>query len=343
MDGTRRGSVSVWSVQWSTVGAAMSGGVGETRAGPLEHGAEEAPAGPSGLVLLLSNRSLVRDSLRPVAQHAVDYLIPLIPGLQDTGEPADVAQCDLGRGIQTVRRVRRLPLALTALARRRQALATALVALVDVCEEERDTAVAVCRWLRAQRPALPLLALLCCRRPTEAATLRALTATGVTSVVDWHVSATALAAAIGSVAGGVPVVRVQGARLDGSQGAVPTECLPGLDGPTEVYRVGGSTLPRRPASTEPRLRALPADDQRVLELVAQGWTDAEIGERLAMGQRSISRRVERLCAAVGARNRAHLTAWAVGAGVAHFAPTEPDAPGVAVVGDGVDGHTLASA
>jgi DNA-binding CsgD family transcriptional regulator len=57
--------------------------------------------------------------------------------------------------------------------------------------------------------------------------------------------------------------------------------------------------------------ALRADDAELLNLVAHGLSDQEIGAVFQRSRFTIRRDVLRLREAVGARNRAHLAAWAV--------------------------------
>ncbi len=54
--------------------------------------------------------------------------------------------------------------------------------------------------------------------------------------------------------------------------------------------------------------ALPARDRRLLELLAAGYSDAELAAALAVTQGTIRRRVHLMRRKLGARSRAHAVA-----------------------------------
>lgn len=60
---------------------------------------------------------------------------------------------------------------------------------------------------------------------------------------------------------------------------------------------------------------LSAEDRLVLERVARGWTNPEIGRDLGLSVSQVLRRVGRLQHKLDARNRAHVVAQACRAGL----------------------------
>jgi DNA-binding NarL/FixJ family response regulator len=76
----------------------------------------------------------------------------------------------------------------------------------------------------------------------------------------------------------------------------------GVDVPTE-----GSTSRRKDVLTRRELE--------VLELVAEGLTNGEIGDRLVVSARTIQAHVRNLVEKTGTRNRTHLAVTAVRTGI----------------------------
>jgi len=70
---------------------------------------------------------------------------------------------------------------------------------------------------------------------------------------------------------------------------------------------GGSALLRDVFSVRPARREL---QFRLLELVALGLPDHEIGRRVHLSPHTVKHSIENLRAAVGVRNRTELAAWA---------------------------------
>lgn len=78
--------------------------------------------------------------------------------------------------------------------------------------------------------------------------------------------------------------------------------------------LGGKVEPR-PARTDPTIDALSPRELEVLALVAQGWTDAEIAERLFLSPHTVHRHVANVRTKLGVSSRAAAAAWATSAGV----------------------------
>jgi DNA-binding NarL/FixJ family response regulator len=190
------------------------------------------------------------------------------------------------------------PLTDTDLIRLRQELAQATVALIDVCPAPA-AAVRGCQRLHTQCPDLPLIAMMCCPNTVEPSVLRELMAAGVTSVLDGYLPPAAIRAALKRVVRGGSVWHL---RRDHPQ-----------ENPAHGLLVGASSGMAAPPNVTP-------SDEQLLVLVAQGLTNNEIGEHLHRAGRSVQRWIDRLCAAVGARDRTHLAVWAAERGLARFAP-----------------------
>ena len=64
-----------------------------------------------------------------------------------------------------------------------------------------------------------------------------------------------------------------------------------------------------------RLAALTPRDHEVLELVALGLRDKEIGVQLGISPRAVRAHVEKCCNRLGAESRSHAVALAVSLGI----------------------------
>jgi DNA-binding NarL/FixJ family response regulator len=154
------------------------------------------------------------------------------------------------------------------------------VGVVDVDGELAD-AVARCRELRADRPDLPLVALVCCSQALSPWQLQTLLAEGVGSVLDLRMGAEETVRALERAADGGSVLH-----------------LHLWSGHRELLR---ELLERRPAN---------AVDVRILELVSLGLPDHEIGRQLHLSPHTVKHHVESLRGKLGVRNRIELAAWA---------------------------------
>lgn len=64
-----------------------------------------------------------------------------------------------------------------------------------------------------------------------------------------------------------------------------------------------------------RLAALTPREHEVLELVALGFRDKEIGARLGISPRAVRAHIEKCCTRLGAESRSHAVALAVSRGL----------------------------
>lgn len=143
-------------------------------------------------------------------------------------------------------------------------------------------AILVCQELHDRHPALPMAALVCCPHCITPWALRALIGTGVSSVVDLEATAEEAARALESVALGGSVLRLQPRH---GHKALLRDIL-AASGPRDETQI------------------------ELLELVASGRPDHEIGARLHISPHTVKHHIEQLRHQVAARNRIELAAWA---------------------------------
>jgi DNA-binding NarL/FixJ family response regulator len=155
------------------------------------------------------------------------------------------------------------------------------VAVIDASLDPR-TAVELCRELREREPALPVAALVCCPHALTPWDLGALLDAGVGGVLDLRAQADEARRAILDVAGGGAVFHLQLPRGSG-------RLLDDVFGASRILRQTQVPL---------------------LELVARGLSDHELGRRLHLSPHTIKHHIEQLRRDVGARNRTELAAWA---------------------------------
>ena len=154
-------------------------------------------------------------------------------------------------------------------------------AVVDV-GVEKAAALDLCGDLRERRPDLPVAALFCCPHSVTPWELRAVFSAGVSSVIDLQATSDEALRALHRVARGESVLHLQ------SLGVYQSRL--------------GDLLAGRELKSRTRVR--------LLELVAQGLPDREIGERLHLSPHTVKHHIESLRAQVGVRNRTELAAWA---------------------------------
>jgi DNA-binding NarL/FixJ family response regulator len=155
------------------------------------------------------------------------------------------------------------------------------VALVDASIDPGE-GLDVCQQLRLQRADLRIGILFCCPHAATLASLRPFLAMGISSFVDLQLSAEQMLAALRGIARGEAVVRLQ------------------LSEQASAALFNGE-------STDEELSA---DDLALLQLVALGSTDLEIGVQMCLSHHTVKHRIERLRRRVHARNRVQLAAYA---------------------------------
>jgi DNA-binding NarL/FixJ family response regulator len=160
-------------------------------------------------------------------------------------------------------------------------VAAANAAVVDV-DLDVSTAFEFCRALGERCPDLPIAILLCCPQCITPWELRSLLAAGVRSVLDLRSTTDEVWRTLMSLGHGRAVIQLQLGR-----------------GQRTLFRdVFLGRSPRRESRSD------------LLELVAQGLPDHEIGRRLHLSPHTVKHQIERLRREVGARNRTELAAWA---------------------------------
>lgn len=170
-------------------------------------------------------------------------------------------------------------------------LVTAVTAAVVDVAPDPVRAISVCRDLRQRRPTLPIVGLLCCSYAVTPWHVLELLAAEVDGLLDLHASAAEVLHALHGLARGDVVLQV---RL---RGAHP-------DNPARRQ-----VLPARDQRLPP-LQLLTSTNIACLTLLAQGMSDAEIGQALGYSPHTVKHLIERLRDGVGANNRVALAAWA---------------------------------
>ena len=168
----------------------------------------------------------------------------------------------------------------TALDQHEEEVGRATTAAVDVGVDP-TAGVELCHELQRRRPDLPVTAILCCSQAVTPWTMRALIGAGISSVVDLQASSEEALRALRSVARGGAVLHLQSIAGHGGLRNV----LAGSD---------------RKSRTQMEL----------LELVACGLPDHEIGRRLHLSPHTVKHHIENLRGEIGVRNRIELAAWA---------------------------------
>jgi DNA-binding NarL/FixJ family response regulator len=155
------------------------------------------------------------------------------------------------------------------------------LAVVDVGAGSA-AAVDLCRALRLEQPNLPILGVVCCSYALTPWDLRGLLAAGVGSLLDLSASREEARAAFHGAARGETVLHLR------------------------LGRAGRWLLHDVLNASETRTQTQVA----LLELVALGLPDHEIGRRLHLSPHTVKHHIEQLRADVGVRNRTELAAWA---------------------------------
>ena len=186
--------------------------------------------------------------------------------------------------------VHAVPGAVDTLAAHSGQVATATVAVVDTIPDP-VYAIQTCEELRTQRPALPVIVLLCCPHSLTPWQLRALISTGVRSLLDLQATAEEVQRVLHSIVRGEVALNV---RLKNAHGAW-------LEDITAGQELSGETGSERSPSRTSR---------QILELLVHGLSDQEMGQQLHLSPHTIRHHIDRLRGEVGARNRTELAAWA---------------------------------
>jgi DNA-binding NarL/FixJ family response regulator len=166
-----------------------------------------------------------------------------------------------------------------AVERAARAVTAASVAIVDGSIDPVE-ALVVCGALGAQRADLRIGILFCCPHAATPESMRPFLAAGIGSFLDLQLSAEQMLTALRAIARGESVVRL---REDTS-----------------------AVLFNNHSADE----QLSADELALLQLVALGSTDQEIGVHMCLSHHTVKHRIERLRHRLNARNRIQLAAYA---------------------------------
>lgn len=74
-------------------------------------------------------------------------------------------------------------------------------------------------------------------------------------------------------------------------------------------------MPGRTAEQDRRLDALTDREREVLTVMAAGWSNTEIAERLCLAESTVKSHVSRILAKIGARDRVQAVIFAYDAGL----------------------------
>jgi DNA-binding NarL/FixJ family response regulator len=159
-------------------------------------------------------------------------------------------------------------------------LELASVVAVDMAAQAQS-GLDLCRALIDRRPALPVLALVCCPHAANPWELQTLLGAGV-SILDLQATPEEAARALESVARGASVLNL---HLHRGHRELLRDVLSGRE-PTRITKT------------------------QLLQLVAAGLPDHEIGRRLHLSPHTVKHHIETLRREVRARNRTELAAWA---------------------------------
>lgn len=174
-----------------------------------------------------------------------------------------------------------VPLALTGVRLDDLELDAAGLAILDFALDPA-TALRTCEHLRERRPSLPIAAVVCCPHSITPQNVRALASAGVASMLDLQMTSTEMRRAVEAAARGASVLHLS---FGGRRRATLHDIISGK-----------------------RLRS--ETDVHLLELVALGLPDREIGQQLHLSPHTVKKRIEQVRGEVGARNRIELAAWA---------------------------------
>ena len=186
-----------------------------------------------------------------------------------------------------------LPMTIEAVGEYSQSSAKASFGAIDVAPDPID-ALSICHALRRQTPGMPLLGVVCCIRQLHISHLEGLVAAGITSFIDLSLTPEALLHALLLVAHGHTVLQID----------LPFRDNPGwfMNRLVESWP-GGANTPMHTFFTE-------EENSNLLECIASGLSDKEIGKRLCLSPSTVHHRIERLCKITETRNRTELAAWA---------------------------------
>jgi DNA-binding NarL/FixJ family response regulator len=204
------------------------------------------------------------------------------------------------------------------------AVTTATIAIVDVMPNAAR-AIRACRETHIKKPALPLAALFCCPYSIAPDHLQAMITAGVSSLLDLQATYDEMERALYTMARGDLAVYLE---MSGSDKAG----LSSLLGYPHSHQPTPAETDHKPLGyTTPSLSQI---DDRLVQLVARGFSDREIGQQLSMSPHTVKHHIERLRTEVRARNRIELAAWAGQQGFYHpgYSPfaVSPDSPDLAV-------------
>ena len=90
-----------------------------------------------------------------------------------------------------------------------------------------------------------------------------------------------------------------------------------------THQVLGDQPTRTESPPRPPVKLLSSREQEVLQLLAQGYTNKEVGTQLCLSVKTIETHRARIVDKLGLRSRADLTRYALEAGLLNPVPSSP--------------------
>jgi DNA-binding NarL/FixJ family response regulator len=185
------------------------------------------------------------------------------------------------------------------------------IVVLDVADSP-DQAVEACRILRQQSVGAPVVALVCCARPTTPRHVRSLLDLGVSGLLD---------------------ARVEPARLFDAIAACGQDNSLYVSLHDRRWMIEGThTLHQDAVVGVAQANTLTADQAAMVALVARGLTNREIGQHLHLAPSTVHHRIGELCGQLGLPNRVALAGWAGTNGYLDWSDVAPPM---------LDGHSIA--
>lgn len=178
------------------------------------------------------------------------------------------------------------------------------VALLDV-QLPDGSGVEVCRQVRSRDPGIR--ALMLTTFDDAQARMAALLA-GASGFVLKQIRGTELVTSVRRVAAGEAIDGAEpgrfGGRAAGAPGSAGTSGMSGASGASGTSGASGRVA-------DDRLRSLTPQERRVLDLIVEGLTNGQIGERLGIGEKTVRNHVTNLLAKLGLSGRTQAAVYAV--------------------------------
>lgn len=177
------------------------------------------------------------------------------------------------------------------------------VALLDV-QLPDGSGVEVCRQVRSRDPGIRALML---TTFDDAQARMAAVLAGASGFVLKQIRGTELVTRVRRVAAGEAIDGAEPGRGGGRTSPASGSAASGMSGAS-----GASGMPGASGRVaDDRLRSLTPQERRVLDLIVEGLTNGQIGERLGIGEKTVRNHVTNLLAKLGLSGRTQAAVYAV--------------------------------